>query len=199
MRFILNKFPEDESFLPDQTWTPLKEPSNLWIVQLQALPFLIVNGIAMVLFMRLIGISFELNTASMLISFLIFMPIHELIHALFFPENLWSKNVFFGFTFKGFAPFTAYIGEMKRNTFIKVLLAPFVIITLLGFLYLIILGRNELIEHIIVFNALGACADCLGVFLMLRQVPKYAIVRNKKIRTYWKNKQTPTTQPSSHE
>lgn len=96
--------------------------------------------------------------------------------------------MYFGFTFNGFAPFAAYIGEMKRNTFIKVLLAPFIIITLLGFLYLIIFGSNELIEHIIVFNALGACADCLGVFLILKQVPKYASVRNKKIRTFWKNK-----------
>ncbi|MBN2424787.1 MAG: DUF3267 domain-containing protein [Calditrichaceae bacterium] len=188
MRFILNKFPDDENFQPDEDWTPLKESANLWIVQLQAIPFMIVNVTLMVLFMRLIGVNFELNTMIMLISFLIFMPIHEFIHALFFPEKLWSKNVFFGFTFKGFAPFAAYIGEMKRNTFIKVLLAPFIIITLLGFLYLIIFGRNELIEHIIVFNALGSCADCLCVFLILRQVPQYAKVRNKKIRTYWKNK-----------
>ena len=78
--------------------------------------------------------------------------------------------------------------ENNKMTFIKVLLAPFIIITLLGFLYLIIFGSNELIEHIIVFNALGACADCLGVFLILKQVPKYASVRNKKIRTFWKNK-----------
>lgn len=188
MRFILNKFPDDENFQPDEDWTPLKESSNLWIVQLQALPFMIVNVTLMVLFMRIMGVNFELNTTTMLISFLIFMPIHELIHALFFPENLLSNNVYFGFTFKGLAPFAAYLGEMKRNTFIKVLLAPFIIITLLGFFYLIIFGRNELIEHIIVFNALGACADCLGVFLILKQVPKYASVRNKKIRTYWKNK-----------
>lgn len=188
MRFILNKFPDDESFQPDDEWTPLKESSNLWIVQLQALPFMVVNVVLIVLFMKLIGINFELNTTTMLISILIFLPIHEFIHALFFPENLLSKNVFFGFTFKGLAPFVAYNGEMKRNTFIKVLLAPFIIITTVGFLYLIIFGRSELIEHIIVFNALGACADCLGVFMILRQVPKHAIVRNKKIRTYWRNK-----------
>ena len=138
--------------------------------------------------MRLLGINFELNTTTMLISFLIFIPIHEFIHALFFPENLLSKNVFFGFTFKGLAPFAAYVGELKRNTFIKDLLAPFIIISVLGFLYLFLFGRDELIEHIIVFNALGSCADCLGVFLILRQVPKNATVRNKKIRTYWTNK-----------
>lgn len=186
MRFVLNKFPDDETFHPNEEWTPLKESTNLWLIQLQAVPFMIVNVVTMLLIMRLIGIHFVLNTGSMLISFLIFVPVHEFIHALFFPENLWSKNVFFGFTFKGFAPFAAYIGEMKRNTFVRILLAPFIIITVLGFLYLVVFGRNELIEHVIVFNALGASADCLGVFLILRQVPANSVVRNKKIRTYWK-------------
>jgi hypothetical protein len=186
MRFVLNKFPDDETFHPNEEWTPLKESTNLWLIQLQAVPFMIVNVVTMLLIMRLIGIDFVLNTGSMLISFLIFVPIHEFIHALFFPENLWSKNVFFGFTFKGFAPFAAYIGEMKRNTFIRILLAPFIIITVLGFLYLVVFGRNELIEHVVVFNALVSCADCLGVFLILRQVPANSVVRNKKIRTYWK-------------
>jgi hypothetical protein len=194
MRFVLNKFPDDENFQPNEEWIPLKESTNLWLIQLQAIPFMIVNVILMLLIMRLIGIDFKLNTTTMLISFLIFMPIHEFIHALFFPENLMSKNVFFGFTFKGLAPFAAYIGEMKRNTFIRVLLAPFFIITLIGFAYLILIGRNELIEHIIVFNALGACADCLGVFLIMRQIPKHSIVRNKMIRTYWKINNNATQQ-----
>ena len=87
MRFILNKFPDDDNFQPDEEWTPLKESSNLWVVQLQAVPFMIVNVALMVTLMRLIGIDFELNTTTMLISFLIFIPIHEFIHALFFPEN----------------------------------------------------------------------------------------------------------------
>ncbi len=187
MRFIFNKFPDDANFQPDSEWTPLKESSNLWIVQLQAIPFMVINIEIMLLLMKAIKINFQLNTNTMLISFLIFIPIHELLHALFFPEKLSSKKVFFGFTLKGLAPFAAYIGEMKRNTFIRVLLAPFILITLLGFFYLIFIGRNELIEHILVFNALGASGDCFYTYLLLRQVPKNAIVKNKKIRTFWKN------------
>ena len=187
MRFILNKFPDDESFQPDEKWVPLKEPSNLWIAQLASVPFMALNVGLVVFLMEVSGIEFEFNFATMGISILLSLPIHELIHALFFPENLLSNNVFFGFTFKGFAPFAAYTGEMTRETFIKVLLAPFVVITFLGFIYLLTIGRNQLIEHIIVFNALSACADCLGVFLILRQIPKNAVVRNKKIKTYWKN------------
>jgi hypothetical protein len=197
MRFILNNFPDDPDFQPNEDWTPLVESSNLWVIQLQAVPFMIVNVLAVVLCMRLIGIRFELNLTLMLISFLVFMPVHEFIHALFFPEGLRSKNVFFGFTFKGFALFAAYLGEMKRNAFIKVLLAPLVIITLLGFLYLTIFGRNELIEHIIVFNALGACVDCLGVYLIVRQVPKGTVVRNKMIRTYWRAESSISNPPYS--
>lgn len=187
MRFILNKFPDDKTFQPDGDWIPLKESTNLWVIQLQAIPFMVINMMVAILLLRLIGISFDLNLTTMVVSFLIFIPIHELIHALFFPENLLSKNVFFGFMTKGFAPFAAYIGEMKRNTFIKVLLAPFIIISTFGLLYLIIFGSNNLIQHMIVFNALGACADCLGVFLILRQVPNNAILRNKEIRTLLEN------------
>lgn len=188
MKFILNEFPDDENFQPNEDWTPLKESSNLWIIQFQAIPFMIVNVAMAILLLRFIGIRFDYNTTTMLISFLIFMPFHELSHALFFPESLLSNNVFFGFTFKGLAPFVAYIGEMNRSTFIKVSLAPLVLISVLCLTYLIAFGGNPLIEHILVFNALGACADCLGVFLILRQVPRHSIVRNKKIRTFWRLK-----------
>ncbi len=191
MRFIFNKFPDDVHFHPNEGWTPLKESSNLWIVQLHAIPFMIMNVILVIVPMRLMGIHFEIDVAKMFLSFLIFVPVHELLHALFFPENIFSKNVFLGFTLKGFAPFAAYTGEMSRNRFMKVLLAPFLVITFLGFLYLIILGEDELIEHIIVFNALGASGDILGVFLVLQQVPENAIVRNKKTRTYWKMNNNP--------
>lgn len=35
MKFLYNKFPDDENFDPkSQNWTPLKEPDNLWISQL---------------------------------------------------------------------------------------------------------------------------------------------------------------------
>jgi hypothetical protein len=186
MRFVLNKFPDDKDFNPDENWTLVKESSSLWIILLQAVPFMIVNVFIVVLLMRLIGIDFAISVKTMFISILVFLPIHEFIHAIFFPERLKSKNVFFGFTFKGFSAYAAYIGEMKRNAYIKVSVAPFVIITFLGFLYLIVIGRNGLIEHIIIFNALASCADLLGVFHILRQVPKGAILRNKTIRTYWR-------------
>ena len=186
MRFIFNKFPDDKDFQPDESWTPLKESTSLWVIQLQAIPFIIINLALVLLLLMVIGIRFELDSGMMLLAFVISMPVHEFLHALFFPENLFSRNIFFGFTFKGLAPFAAYNGEMKRGTFLKVLLAPFILITLAGLLFLMIHGNHRLMEHVVVFNALGACADCLGAWLVLQQVPSTALVRNKKIRTYWR-------------
>jgi hypothetical protein len=120
MKFILNEFSDDPNFQPDENWTPLKESSNLWAVQVQATPFAIVNVLLVILPMWLIGVSFRFDVLTTFVSLLIFIPLHEFIHALFFPKNLMSENVYFGFTSKGLAPFATYIGEMKRNTFIRV-------------------------------------------------------------------------------
>lgn len=189
MQFIFNEFPASPDFAPEgnEEWTPLKESTDLWTVQLQALPFVILNVGGVVLLMYyLAGIRFEFNIFDVLWSFLIFMPVHELLHAFFFPASLKSDEVYLGFTFKGFAPFAAYTGEMARNDFLKSLLAPLVIITVVGMVWLMMFGHNSLVEHIILFNALGACADCLGVLLVTWQVPRNAVVRNKGIRTYWR-------------
>jgi hypothetical protein len=189
MKFSWNKIPEDKTFEPDKNdegWIALKESTNMWIVQLQALPFLILNMFVVLLFMGLFGIQFELNYIELLISLIILVPIHELIHALFFPEKLSSDNVYFGFLLKGLAFFAAYIGQMKRNEFIRVLISPLVIMSVIGMIILIIIGHNNILEHIIVINAVAACVDTMGVFMILRQVPKNTIVKNKGLKTYWK-------------
>ena len=186
MRFILNKFPEDKNFEPNDEWTPLKEPKSFWDLNWQAVPFMVINVLLMLLLLKTIGISFKLNTVTTLVSFCIFVPFHELLHALFYPENIMSKNIYFGFYAKALVPFVSYTGEIKRNTYIRVYLAPLVIITILGLLFLLFWGSNQLVEHIVVLNALGSCADCLSVFLILRQIPKNAILRSKKWKTYYK-------------
>ena len=61
MKFIYNKFPDDETFDIEDGWTPLKESDNLWVVQLWAIPFMILNVAIVIVLMRLINIRFELN------------------------------------------------------------------------------------------------------------------------------------------
>lgn len=185
MRFIYNKFPNDETFQPDETWTPLKEPTDLIEVQIKAIPFFIINFLVVQLLFWIMGLHFNFEMSLLLVAFLIVTPIHELLHALFFPENLLSKNIYFGAILKSGAFFAFYTGEMKRNTFIKVLLAPLAIISIAGVAYLLTFGHNSLVEHIVLFNAFGASVDCLGTYLVLRQIPRKAYVRNKEIKSYW--------------
>jgi hypothetical protein len=186
MKFLVDKFPENKDFEPDQTWTMLRESTNLWIIQLKALPFMVINAFMTILILGLLNISFHYNAFLMLFALVIIIPAHELIHALFFPGRLSSEQVVFGFISKVFAFYTSYMGELKRSNLITIMLAPLIIISLVGYLFLLIVGDNSLVEHIILANAVGSCADCLGVFLILRQVPEHAFLRFKEIRTYWR-------------
>lgn len=189
MKFIWNRLPDDQNFDPENLhtdWTPLKESTNMWIVQLQAIPFMILNIIIVNVVMDFLGISFNSELKYILISFIILIPIHEIVHALFFPEKLSSENVYLGFLLKGLVFFAAYNGEIKRKQFIKVLISPFIIISAIGFIILSFIGDNNLIKHIVFFNALSSCGDCLFVCKVLRQVPKNSAIRNKGIRTYWR-------------
>lgn len=186
MRFFINNWPQDVSFEPDESWIPIKEPTNLWIIQLVAIPFLIINFIIVSIFTMIFNIEITINIGLFFLGLLLVMPIHEAIHAVFFPEPLNSSNVKFGFFPKQLIFFAFYTNEMRRNRFALVLIAPFMIITLFGLLLLIKLGGNVLIENILIGNALISYVDTLGLFLLLKLVPSSAIIRNKEIKTYWK-------------
>lgn len=187
-KFFIGNWPDDISFKPDETWTPMKEPTNLWITQLLALPFLVVNLLVVYGVANLVNIGINYKSGYFLLGFLLFIPIHEVIHALIFPEPLSSNNVKFGFFPKKLVFFAFYTKEMSRNRFIFVMLAPFLIITLTSLLSIILLGGNILIENILLGNAVASCVDIMNIFLLLTQVPAKATVRNKKIRTFWKIK-----------
>jgi hypothetical protein len=111
--------------------------------------------------------------------------IHELIHLAFVPGFLTSDKAFLGITyFGGFA----YSEEaLSKSRFTLVLLAPFVVISIilpgvLGALNLL----NPLVKLLILSNAMGSCVDMLGLILILIQVPAGAYLTCNGTRTYWK-------------
>lgn len=188
MKFVYGEFPDDEGSNPelDGDWKVVVESDNLWVVQLQAVSFLVFNYMTIMIVYMIMDIEFEFDTLDMIISFLILIPIHEFIHALIFPESIISENVGFGFIPKGVAFFAFYFGEMSRSRFIGILLAPLTIMTLIGLIILVIIKDNSILEHIILYNSLVACVDCFGAYMIMKQVPANATVRNKKNKTYWK-------------
>lgn len=111
--------------------------------------------------------------------------IHELIHLAFVPDFLTSDKAFLGITYFGGFAYSEEV--LSKSRFTLVLLAPFVVISIilpgiLGALNLL----NPLVEFLILSNAMGSCVDMLGLILILIQVPAGAYLTCNGTRTYWK-------------
>jgi hypothetical protein len=75
---------------------------------------------------------------------------------------------------------------MSRNRFIAILIAPFVVLSVLTLIVCAIAGiTHPLPVTGSIVNALLACGDLLGVLLLLWQVPSHATIQNQTWRTYW--------------
>jgi len=186
MQLTTNPFPKDPHFTPNGKWHLLGSAGNLWWVQLKAFPFVLINmGIIGALFL-LFDIHFALDFDTLLWSFLIFIPLHELLHALTFPASMRSSQIYIGFSVKHFVPFAAFTGSMTKPQTLWNLMAPFIIITFTCFLFLVLFGEHPLVEHVVLFNAMAACVDSEDAWQTCKQVPKDALIRNDQDKTYWK-------------
>ena len=157
MRYIKKIPPTDEELsnkLISEGWRKLKEPSNLVIATLLSVPFMFINGgiyllIVFYLYNPLkelffsgngFELSFTLNIFTLIYFFviLIFMIIHEFIHACFIPNVLksdktyWGINAFFGFVFT--------TEKIKKNRFLIICIMPFILLSILLPFILNILG-----------------------------------------------------------
>ncbi len=118
------------------------------------------------------------------------VPVHELIHAAAHPGSgsspfstigVWPSRLLF---------YAHYTGELSRNRFIGILVAPLLVISGLPFLVCAVAGRAPVeIAFISVPNAAASCGDAIGVVLLLFQVPAAATTRNQGYWTYWKVKE----------
>ncbi len=123
-------------------------------------------------------------------SLAVLVVVHELLHAIVHPRlgrtpatiiGLWPSRLLF---------FAHYSGPLTRNRFLLVFAMPFLVITILP----LAVAATGILPSLLVFvtawfsfwNAAFACGDCLGMALILFQIPRSAIVQNKGWRTYWK-------------
>jgi hypothetical protein len=111
--------------------------------------------------------------------------IHELLHLIFVPGFLTSDKAFLGITYFGGFAYSEEV--LSKARFILILLAPFVVISILlpgilGALNLL----NPLVKFVILSSAMGSGVDMLTLVLVLIQVPAGAYLTCNGIRTYWK-------------
>jgi len=124
---------------------------------------------------------------------LLYIPAHELIHALCFPDRGLSDRTFIGF-WPGTGFFYAhYEGAMSRERFLLVYTAPYMILSLLPFALMTggrLLGWPlEIVlalAWLSLLNSLGAAGDWIGFGLILVQIPPKSNVRNRGWKTFWK-------------
>lgn len=185
MQFTTNPYPKDTHFNPNKGWKLLENTTNTWWIQLRAFPFVLINMGIIILMFWVCNITFSLDFTTLLLSFLILIPLHEFTHALTFPAPIGSSDIYLGFSVKEFVPFAAYTGSMTRKEALWNLMAPFAILSILSFGLLAFLPENSLVKHIVLFNAMASCVDSMDAFQILRRVPQSAVIKSHLDKTYW--------------
>lgn len=200
MKFHRGKIPESD-FKPDETWTPLREPGPV-VMQFCALPigliaaFVIGYGWNIILRdmppLRLVGREAIFGLIAFLVSTPLMIVLHEFIHAWVHPHFGRTDESAVGFWPSRLVFYAGFLGEHSRERFIAILIAPFLVITLLTLAVFAFAApafgtlATYLAAFISTFNALCSCADLFGISLLLWQVPRDAITRNLGWRTFWK-------------
>jgi hypothetical protein len=197
MKFHIGAIPEDD-FEPDDSWRAMREPGPL-LMQLFALPIAIaLLAIFAFLWMRFVRMeplpilqeSPVLFGLAVIASFPLLIFVHELFHAVAHPGyglrpatiiGAWPEKLLF---------YAHYCGVLKRNQFLLVFAMPFLVISVLP---LVIAAVGILPPSLAsvaawfsIWNALFACGDVFGFFLVLAQIPSNSMVKNKGWYTFWK-------------
>lgn len=180
-------------------WTPMKEPKNLVSAIFLSIPLMIINVLISIeiinIFSSISLKEFGLtpNSISITIDFgaiflmIIFVIIHEVLHLVFVPNFIKSKNTIIGVTL--FGGFVTTEEKISKSRFILITIAPFIIISIILPLILSYCGLlTPTLKFIILLNALGSSVDMLNLILILKQVPKNSVLKSNGEKTYWIHK-----------
>ncbi len=186
--------------LKNAGWKRLKEPKNVAMATLCALPIaFLLGGIVIIIARWLnpslfgflqdgafgISIGITLMTLVYIIMIFAFMLLHEFIHAVFVPGFIKSNNVFWGFN--GAFGFVYTTQPIKKGRFIVISFMPLVLLSFALPFALHLLGwLNGYTTFLCCLNALGSCVDVLNIGLVAVQVPNGYTLINNGYDTYYK-------------
>ncbi len=139
---------------------------------------------------RLFGLHGLWEIAAFLFIFILFnifiVIAHEGVHALCFPEGLRSDHVGFGFHKNG-AFFAFYTEDLSKRRMIVTMLMPFILFTMVPWLLIILFNLNiPLLMMALLYHALLASGDLVGLFLIIKNTPKSSVLKNKGYYTYYR-------------
>jgi len=186
MRLHIGEIPDSPDFIPDTTWTLMREPTP-WVMQLFALP--VGLGVALVLavlWMTLTPLarSPAPSAGQLFAALLATVPAHEALHLAMHPRTgdsivgFWPSRLLF---------YTHYHNQLACRRFLFVLLMPGVLLSLVPLLACALTATaSAFLAAVSVVNAVFASGDLFAAGLVLARVPRDATLRNKGWRVYWK-------------
>jgi hypothetical protein len=193
MRFIRGPIPEEHDFQPaEQGWNSIREPDPV-MMQVIAVPIMLVTA-ALLFVVVTLGtvVPWRDVLGRFVLAFLFIIPVHELIHAFASPGFGMSRRTLVGFWPSKLLFYAHYGGELPRQQFLAILIAPIALLTVLPLLLCVLFEWNTpTVVAAACANGIGAAGDILGIAIVLRQIPRGSIVRNKGWRSYWKTGSEP--------
>ncbi|MBU3088227.1 DUF3267 domain-containing protein [Clostridium gasigenes] len=119
---------------------------------------------------------------------LVFVIIHEFLHAFCYPKNV-IKEIWF--KPNELAAFVYCNAPVSKGNFIWIVSCPNVVLGLIPYILwmLGVFDSNSLVSQtIIIFamlNIISGVGDYLNAYLTIKQVPQNALVQNYGFHTYW--------------
>jgi hypothetical protein len=186
MRLHIGEIPDSPDFVPDESWTLMREPTP-WVMQLLSLPLGLGLSLALgVLWFTLtpLGRAPAPSLAELFGALLAIVPAHESLHLLMHPRTgdsivgFWPSRLLF---------YTHYHNQLPCRRYLAVLIMPLVGLSLLTLVVCALTATaSAFLAMAAVANALLASGDLFAVGSLLAQVPLDAQLRNKGWRVYWK-------------
>lgn len=181
-------------------WQKIREPRSLATASLLSYPlaFLLGGIILWLAYLLKPGLFYFISSESLEISFninfklllfiaaiFVYMLLHELVHAVFFPnfdkseKTFWGINGLFGFVFT--------TEPIKKGRFLIISIMPFIVLSLVPLYLLNIFSfLNWFTLGLCVINAAGSCVDFLNILLISFQVKNGYTIINNGFETYYK-------------
>lgn len=194
MKIRIGPFQEDNTFSPNDEWTPLREFS-IKDFQTRAIPLCIGNtALFAFLWIRWTPVAEAWGTVpfpvmifqnlAILVSVIV---IHELIHALIHPSLGFSEQTVIRFWPSKMFVCTYYLGEITRNRGITVQIMPFVVLSIVPLAISVVAQTAQLwLAYTSIVNAFIASGDIVAIIMTMRELPRGAIIRTTGWNGYYR-------------
>ena len=205
MRFRLGNVPQGTDVPAEaEGWhrihSPASRPGYLLAVSTGFLSFVVLCGAASIV-SALVGLASGQEApastsplAGVIWALLLYIPVHELLHAVWHPRAglsdrtvfvVWPARLNFG---------VYYDGCMSRGHWLRMRLAPFLFLSVAPALILAGLRTQPapvavtaFFEALILVNCIGSGGDIVAAVWVARQVPRNAHICFAGGRAYWRN------------